>query len=218
MTALRILVADDHDIVRKGLRSVLSSHKGWAICAEAANGREAVAAALLHKPDLIVMDVNMPGLSGLEATKEILAQLPLTQVLILSAYESETLIRQMLTSGARGYVLKSDISDDLLHAVDALSQGRLYFTSSVSNFVLNESRRGATLSEAVNSEAPSLTAREREVLQMLAEGKGNKEIAVAMQLSVRTIETHRANLMSKVRAHNLSDLVRYAVQNEIVIP
>jgi DNA-binding NarL/FixJ family response regulator len=216
--AVRILIADDHDVVRKGLRTVLSSHTGWEVCAEAANGRDAVKSALAKKPDVVVMDINMPGMSGLEATREILNQLPLTQILILSAYESENLVRQMLTSGARGYVLKSDVSDDLLRAVAALCEGRLYFTSSVSGYVLNESRRGAALGETGAPERPTLTSRERQVLQLLAEGKGNKEIATVLEISVRTVETHRGNLMGKLNAHSLSDLVRYAVQNEIVRP
>jgi len=215
---VRIMLVDDHDIVRKGLRAVLSSHPSWQVCAEAGNGRDAIATALAEKPDLIVMDINMPGLSGLDATKEILSQLPLTQVLILSAHESENLIRQMLVSGARGYVLKSDISDDLVGAVEALCHGRLYFTSSLSGFVLNESRRGISLDEAVQSGWQPLTAREREVLKLLAEGRSNKEIAAEIGVSVRTVETHRGNIMHKVGAHSLSDLMRYAVQNEIVRP
>lgn len=218
MNPVRILIADDHDIVRKGLRTVLSSQPGWEICAEVANGRDAVAAALTEKPDVVVMDIKMPELNGLDATKQILAQLPRAQVLILSAFESANLIRQMLTSGARGYVLKSDISDDLIRAVEAMRDGRLYFTSSVSDYVLNESRRGATLGEAVVSEPATLTNREREVLQMLAEGRSNKEIATAMKISVRTVETHRGHVMGKLNAHSLSDLVRYAVQNEMVRP
>ena len=218
MTPLRILIADDHDLLRKGLRTVLSSHPGWEVCAEASNGRDAVTAALRELPDLVVMDINMPQLNGLDATTEILAHLPKTRVLILSAHDSENLIRRMLTSGARGYVLKSDVSDDLIRAVEALRDGRLYFTSSVSNYVLNESRRGATLGEAVSEDQPNLTAREREVLQLLAEGQSNKEIATALGISVRTVESHRAKVMSKLNARSLSDLVRYAVQNEIVRP
>lgn len=218
MPPVRILIADDHELVRKGLRTVLASHVGWEICAEAANGPDAVRAAVVKKPDVIVMDINMPGMSGLEATREILTTLPLTQILILSAYESENLIRQMLTSGARGYVLKSDVSDDLMRAVEALSEGRLYFTSSVSGYVLNESRRGAAMGETGAVERPALTARERQVLQLLAEGNSNKEIATILHISTRTVETHRGNLMGKLNAHSLSDLVRYAVQNEIVRP
>lgn len=214
----RILLVDDHDVVRKGIKAVLSENPEWTVCAEAADGRDAIAIALAEKPDIVVMDINMPGLNGLEATKQILAQQPRTQVLILSAYDSENLIRQMLTSGARGYVLKSDISDDLVKAVEAVASGRLYFTSSVSDYVLNESRRGVQLAEAIVPERGNLTPREREVLQLLAEGNSNKEVSAALRIAVRTVETHRANLMTKLNAHSLSDLVRYAVQNEIVRP
>jgi len=169
MKPVRILVVDDHDILREGLKAVLLSQPGFEICGEAATGLAAVSMASAERPDVIIMDIHMPGLNGLDATKRILEVLPLTQILILSAYESETLIRQMLESGARGYVLKADISEDLILAVERISKGRLYFASSVSNLVLAESRRVT----AVNGEAaprPELTAREREVLQLLADG------------------------------------------------
>lgn len=211
----RILVADDHDLVRKGIKVVLNSNAEWQVCGEAANGRDAVALALTVRPDIIVMDIHMPELNGLDATKEILGHMPATQVLILSAFESENLVRRMLSSGARGYVLKTDISDDLIKAVEALADGRLYFTSSLSERVLNESRRGAGL-EFHDPEHEPLTKREREVLQLLSEGRTNKEIANALGIAVRTVETHRAKLMTKLNAHSLSDLVRYAIQNELV--
>jgi DNA-binding NarL/FixJ family response regulator len=216
MSTVRILVADDHDVVRKGLRAILTARAGWDVCCEAANGREAVTQALEHKPDVIIMDISMPELNGLEATRQTMAQLPRTQILILSAHDSENLVRQMLTSGARGYVLKSDISEDLIAAVEALRRGRLYFTSSVSEYVLGESRRGATLSAPPKEPQLQLRQREREVLQLLAEGKSNKEVGTALGISVKTVETHRGNLMTKLGMHSLSDLVRYAIQNEII--
>ena len=216
MKPLRILVADDHEVVRKGLRAILTGRPGWEVCCEAANGREAVGQALELRPDMIIMDISMPDLNGLEATRQIVDQLPRAQVLILSAHESENLVRQMLTSGARGYVLKSDIGEDLIAAVEALSRGRLYFTSRVSEYVLGESRRGVTLSEFPKEQRPQLSTREREVLQLLAEGKSNKEVGTALGISIKTVETHRANLMNKLGMHSLSDLVRYAIQNEII--
>ena len=218
MTPVRILVADDHEVVRKGLRAMLASRPGWEVCAEASDGREALAEAAKHQPDIIVMDINMPEMNGLEATRKILEQLPRTQILILSAHDSENLVREMLTSGARGYVLKSDIGEDLIAAVEALCRGRLYFTSSVADYVLRESRRGAALGDPAQPPRPRLSPREREVLQLLAEGKSNKEVAVALEISVKTVETHRGNLMEKLGTHSLSDLVRYAIQNEIIRP
>ena len=217
MKPVRILIVDDHDVVRQGLKAVLSAHPGWQICGEAGTGAAAIAIALREKPDVIIMDIHMPDLNGLDATQAILAQLPLTQILILSAHESESLTRRMLSSGARGYVLKADICEDLISAVESICKGRLYFTSRVSDFVLNECQGGF----AQNSDTPVrsvLTAREREVLQRLAEGQGNKQIATSLGISVRTVESHRANLMSKLKAHSLSDLVRWAVQNELVRP
>lgn len=215
MKTLRILVADDHAVVRKGLRSILESHTDWEVCAEAANGRAAVAAALEHRPEIVIMDINMPELNGLEATKQISKALPETRVLILSAHDSEQLVREMLVSGARGYVLKADAGEDLMAAVDALSTGRLYFTSSVSDYVMGTLRRQGDTVDAVES-GSRLSSREREVLQLVAEGKSNKEVATRLDISVKTVETHRKNIMTKLDLHSVSDLVRYAIQNGII--
>lgn len=213
----RLLVADDHAVVRKGLRSILESHPGWEVVAEAANGREAVALSLEHQPDIVVMDINMPELNGLEATRQICKALPNTRVLTLSAHDSEQLVREMLVSGARGYVLKADAGEDLVAAVEALSVGRLFFTSSVSEFVMRGLR---TPDEPGKTpELPSrLSPREREVIQLLAEGKTNKEVAATLDISVKTAETHRKHIMDKLDLHSLSDLVRYAIQNGIISP
>ncbi len=217
MTPLRILIADDHEIVRKGLRAILSAQPDWQICGEAGTGINAISLVLEQKPQIVIMDIHMPGLNGLDATKELLKHLPLTQVVILSAHESETLIRQMLASGARGYVLKADISDDLILAVETVAKGGLYFTSSISDFVLRESRQGG--GQTLQAERRTqLTPRERDVLALLAAGKSNKEIGTALRISGRTVETHRANLMGKLNAHSLADLVRWAVQNELILP
>lgn len=213
----RILLVDDHEVVRKGLRSLLTGSPDWEVCAEAADGMQAVSLALTEKPDLIVMDINMPAMSGIEATREILARLPETRVLILSAFESANLIREMLASGARGYVLKSDVGEDLVRAVEALASGGIYFTSGVSDYVLQQSRRTANpAASPETAEHAPLTRREVEVLQQLAEGRSNKEIANALNIAVRTVETHRANLMMKLNAHSLSDLVRFAIQHQII--
>lgn len=217
MTPLRILIVDDHDLVRKGLRAVLSAQTGWEICGEAGTGLDAISLAQREKPDVVIMDIHMPDMNGLVVTKEVLKRLPLTQVLILSAHESESLIRQMLSSGARGYVLKADISDDLILAVEAVAKGALFFTSSISNFVFSESRHAAPL-HPDSARRPDLTTREREVLQLLAGGRSNKEIGTALGISGRTVETHRANLMTKLNAHSVTDLVRWAVQNKLIQP
>lgn len=215
MRATRVLVADDHEVVRRGLRAILESHAGWEVCGEAANGRQAVELALQLTPDVVVMDINMPELNGLEATKQICKALPGTQVLILSAHDSEQLVREMLVSGARGYVLKTDAGEDLIAAVEALIAGRLFFTSSVSDFVMRGWRKPGDAESS--SEMPArLSPREREVIQLLAEGRTNKEVATRLGISVKTVETHRKHIMDKLDLHSLSDLVRYAIQNGII--
>lgn len=215
MKTTRILVADDHMVVRKGLRSILESHSGWEVCGEAADGREAVEMAIQQQPDIVIMDINMPELNGLEATRQVCKALPASQVLILSAHDSEQLVREMLVSGARGYVLKADAGEDLMSAVEALIAGRLFFTSSVSEFVMRGLRGGNDLNTAPEA-GHRLSPREREVTQLLAEGKTNKEVATRLHISVKTAETHRKNIMSKLDLHTLSDLVRYAIQNGMI--
>ncbi len=212
MKTIRVLIADDHAIVRRGLRSTLESHTAIEICAEAANGRESVALALKHRPDVIVMDFNMPELNGLEATREICRDDPQARVLILSAHDSEQLVREMLISGARGYVLKSDAAEDLVSAVEALAAGRLFFTSSVSDVVLRGLREGSPPEDG----STKVTPREREIIRLLAEGQTNKQIAAHLDLSVKTVETHRKNIMSKLGFRSLSDLVRFAIQNHFI--
>lgn len=212
MKPTRILVADDHAVVRKGLRSILESHAGWEVSAEAVNGRQAVELTLQGQPDIVVMDINMPELNGLEATKQICKAIPKAQVLILSAHDSEQLVRQMLVSGARGYVLKADAGEDLIAAVEALSVGRLYFTSSVADLVMRGFQEKGEASEI----SARISPREREVLQLLAEGKTNKEVATRLRISVKTAETHRKHIMEKLDLHSLSDLVRYAIQNAVI--
>lgn len=212
MKTTRILVADDHIVVRKGLRSILETHPGWEVCAEATNGRQAVQLVLETQPDVVIMDINMPDLNGLEATKQICKAVPRSQVLVLSAHDSEQLVREMLVSGARGYVLKADAGDDLIAAVEALASGRLFFTSSLSDLVMRSLRDSGEATEL----PARLSPREREVLQLLAEGKTNKEVATTLNISVKTAETHRKHIMEKLDLHSLSDLVRYAIQNAVI--
>ncbi len=214
MTPLRILVADDHEIVRHGVRVLLEARPGWQICAEAVDGRDAVAKASRLLPDVVILDIGMPLLNGLEAARQILKVSPQCEVLILTMHESEQVIREVLAAGARGYVLKSDAGRSLVNAVEAVSRHKTFFTSSVAEFVLQ-----TFLDAKRNTREPSpLTQREREVIQLVAEGKGNKEVANSLGISLRTAETHRTNIMRKLDCHSLSDLVRYAIRNSIITP
>ncbi len=212
---LRILLADDHDIVWRGLRDLLEQHVGWQVCADAANGREAVELALQHRPHVAVIDLSMPELNGLEATRRIRQSLPDTEVLIFTMHESEELIREVLGAGARGYLLKSDAVRQLIPAVESLSQKKPYFAGRVSEVLLDGFLKGGK----VTLEGPTaerLTSREREVVQLLAEGKSNKQIARLLDLSVKTVETHRTAAMRKLELNSLPDLVRYAVRMQII--
>jgi DNA-binding NarL/FixJ family response regulator len=220
MPALRVLVADDHEVVRKGLCALLQEQPGWVVAAQARDGREAVDMAKQVKPDIIVMDISMPGLNGLEATRQIGKSLPQAKVLILTMHESDSLIREVIEAGARGYLLKVDAGADLIKAVDALRRNQTFFTSKVSEMVLDGylTKPGKHAEANSASLANRLTARQREILQLLAEGKSSKEVAVALGLSVKTAETHRANIMSRLHCHSVSELVRYAIRNQVIQP
>ena len=212
---LRILLADDHDIVRRGLKDLLEQHGGWQVCAEAENGREAVELALQHQPHVAVIDLSMPELNGLEATRRIRQSLPGTEVLIFTMHESEELIREVLGAGARGYLLKSDAVRQLIPAVESLSQKKPYFAGRVSEVVLDGFLKGGQVA-LEGPTAERLTSREREVVQLLAEGKSNKQIARLLDLSVKTVETHRTAAMRKLELNSLPDLVRYAIRMQII--
>lgn len=212
---VRILLADDHDIVRRGLREQLSQHAGWEICGEAANGREAVKMASKLEPDVAVIDLSMPELNGLEATRQIRRDLPNTEVLIFTMHETEQLIREVLSAGARGYVLKSDAGLHLTSAVEALADGKPFFTSKVSEALLDAFLKSSAKPDE-GSVFRTLTEREREIVQMLAEGKSNKEIANKLSISVKTVETHRATVMRKLDINSIVELVHYAIRNQLV--
>ena len=214
--ALRILVVDDHAVVRRGVRSLLESHEGWEVCGEATTGREAVAEALRLRPDVVVMDVSLPELNGLDATRQILKTAPNTEVLVLTMHYSEEVARDVLQAGARAYVLKADADENLVAAIESLGQHAPFLTPTVRKLVLDDYlRRGGTEDGRA---AAAATAREREVIQLLAEGRSNKEAAATLGISVKTVEAHRANIMRKLGLHSLSDLVRYAIRNKIVQP
>lgn len=213
MSAFRILIADDHEIVRRGIRVLVDGHVDWEVCGEAIDGREAVAKAVELRPDIVLLDVSMPNLNGLDAARQILGANPRTRVLILTMHESEQIVREVLEVGARGFLLKTDAARDLVAAIEALQRRTTFFTSSVAEIVLNGYLNRRTDDRPIKDR---LTAREREVVQLLAEGKTSKEVAVALNLSVKTAETHRTNVMRKLDLHSVADLVRYAVRNNIV--
>src|SRR5262252_491516 len=214
---LQILLADDHDVVRRGLREQLSAHEGWEICGEAGDGREAVRLARKLAPDVAVIDLSMPELNGLEATRQIRRELPRTEVLIFTMHETEQLIREVLSAGARGYVLKSDAGRHLTSAVEALSHHKPFFTARVSQALLDAFLKSDAKPDE-RSVFRTLTAREREIVQMLAEGKSNKEIANRLSISVKTVETHRAAIMRKLEINSIVELVHYAIRNQLVQP
>jgi DNA-binding NarL/FixJ family response regulator len=212
---LRILVADDHEVVRKGLLALLQQQPDWQVCGEASDGREAVTKTAELHPDIVILDIGMPLLNGLEATRQILRTDPKTRVLILTLHDSDQLVQDVLDAGARGFLLKSDAARDLVAAVEALRRDKTYFTSKVASMVL-EGYLKKVSNVTVAPVRNRLTPREREIVQLLAEGKSTKEVAVALNLSVKTAETHRANIMRKLQFHSVSDLVLYAVRNNIV--
>jgi len=216
MKALQILIADDHELVRKGLRTVLENQPGWKVCGEAINGRHAFELARQLAPDVIILDVAMPELNGLEATRQIRKAIPKAEVLILTMHESEKLVSEVLAAGAHGYLLKADTSRLLVAAVESLAQHQPFFTRKVSEMVLSGYLNHAKTKQGAAGPAQQLTAREREIVQLLAEGKTNKEVAVALGISVKTVDAHRANVMHKLDLHSVADLVRYAIRNQII--
>ena len=219
MSQFRILIADDHEIVRRGLRAILSARPDWEIVGEVNSGRQAIDEVKKLRPHLVIMDVGMPELNGLDATRLILKDFPTTEVLILTMHESEQLIREVLDAGARGYMLKSDAGKDLVAAVDSLRNHKPYFTTRVSEVVLTGYLKGFGSPSEESTNVPSrLTTREREIVQLLAEGKSNKEVATSLNISVKTAETHRSRIMAKLQLRSIGELVRYAVRNRIVEP
>lgn len=206
--AVRILLADDHSVVRRGLRHLLESRKGWKVCAEAADGRSAVAKAELEQPDVAILDIGMPELNGIETLRQIHAVSPRTGVMILSAHRSEALARQVLEAGGQGYLVKDDADDELLDAVDAVRRHRQYLSSQLADWAARRRNGGKS--------KDTLTAREREIAQLLAEGRTNKEVAAILGIAVKTTETHRANIMLKLNLHSITELVHYAIRNEMI--
>jgi DNA-binding NarL/FixJ family response regulator len=217
MKKLHILIADDHEMVRRGLRATIEAHPNWQVAGEASDGRQAVKLAGTLHPDLIVLDINMPQLNGLEATRQIRAETPGSRVLILTVHESSQVVREVLQAGAQGYLLKSDAGRELDSAVESLLADKPYFTSKVGRMVLSGFVQGPE--KATDAELTSgLTPRERETVQLIAEGKSNKEVASALDISVKTVETHRSRVMKKLSLHSVTQLVRYAIRQRMIEP
>jgi len=218
VTNLRLLIADDHDVVRKGVRALLEEQPGWEVVAEATNGREAVEKATLVRPDVTILDLIMPELNGIEAAREILKRVP-TKILILTVYDSDELIRQALEAGAQGYLLKTDAGRDLVAAVDAVRRNKTFFTPKVAQIVLQGYLRRPTRQReesTVLKGGLGITVRQKQILKLLAEGKSCKGVAAALNISTKTAETHRANIMRRLNFHSVTELVRYAVRNHVI--
>ena len=215
MSTFRILVADDHPIFRYGVCALLGSHEGWEICGEAGDGRDAVEKCKLLKPDLLILDICMPNLNGVDAARNILREEPTQRIMVLTNVESEQVIQDCLEAGVRGWVLKSDAVQDLMSAAEAMQHRKSVFSPRVAELILDGYLQRHRVTP-VASKVPKLSTREREVVQLLGEGKSSKDVAVMLNISVKTAETHRSNIMMKLKLHSIAELVLYAVRNEIV--
>ncbi|MEO8658803.1 MAG: response regulator transcription factor [Bryobacteraceae bacterium] len=215
MNTIRILLADDHTVVRKGLRMLLEGQAGFSVIADAADGREAVALAEMHSPDVVVMDVAMPSLNGIEAARQIVMKAPRTAVVFLSMHSDEAYVLKALKAGARAYLLKDSAEYDLINAIRAVNEGKAFFSPAISKMLVEDymtQMRG----RGVEDSYELLTTREREILQLLAEGKNNKEVAGLLNLSLYTVETHRSNIFQKLNLHSSAELILYAVRKGVI--
>jgi DNA-binding NarL/FixJ family response regulator len=212
---LRILVADDHELVRRGIRGLLCARRGWTVVGEAMNGREAVEKANRLKPDVAILDISMPDLDGLQATRLIRDAVPTTEVVVLTMHESDQMVRRVLDAGALGYVLKSDLPTQLVKAVKDVSAGKHFLTPRISDIVLKGFLKTGNQVDTMGRSQVRPTSREVEVIRLLAEGKANKEIAIRLGITIRTVETHRAKIMLKVGVHSLAELIHYAIRHKI---
>jgi two-component system response regulator NreC len=215
MRRLRILVADDHEVMRTGVRALIEQEPGWQVCGTATNGQEAVETARKLKPDVVVLDMTMPELDGLEALREIKRAIPNTEVVIFSAHRSEEVIERLFDAGAKSYIQKSDASRHLVAAIKSLSEHKPFFTSEISQILFAKFLSGSA-GKKPNGQEHTVTSRERDVVRLLAGGNSNKEVANSLGISIRTAETHRATLMRKLGLESLAALVRYAIRNHII--
>jgi DNA-binding NarL/FixJ family response regulator len=216
MPAARILVVDDHDIVRQGVTALIETQPGWTVCGEAQTGRQAVLMASELRPDIIIMDILMPDLNGVDAARQIRKAVPSAEILIFSGHEDDHLIQPSFDAGVRAYIFKSQASTHLVPAITSLLAGRPYLTPQVSGILFHQFDKGPSKSEPGRRSETSLTGREREIIQLLAEGRSNKEVASLLDISTKTVETHRASIMRKLGIESLSDLVLYAIRNKII--
>lgn len=216
MANLRLLLADDHHVVRAGLRCLLETQPGWEVVAEASDGREAVAKAAETRPDVALLDIGMPVLNGLEAAHQIVQSLPRTKVVMLSVHDSEAMIQKVLAVGARGYLFKTDAARDLVAAITAVHADDTFFTAKVSEIILTSFKNGGTRTHTSALPDCRLTPRQCEIVLLLAKGLSTKEMAGLLNISVKTAETHRANILRRLDCHSVSEVVRYAVRNQII--
>lgn len=215
---LRILVADDHDLMRQGLRGVIDRQPGWEVCGFASTGREAAAQASRLKPDIVILDMSMPDLNGLNAAIQIRRQSPGTEILMLTAHETNQLIRDVFKAGVKSLIFKSEAHELLVRALEALAQHKPFFTSKVSEVLFSDLINRAEGEQTQSAPGGRLSAREREIVQLLAEGRSNKEVADVLGISVRTAENHRASILRKLKAKSLADVLRYAIRNKLIDP
>lgn len=215
MTPIRILLADDHTVIRSGLRALLERQAGFQVIGEAGDGREAIRLAEMHTPDVAVIDIAMPNLNGIEATLQITGKHPQTAVVILSMHQDESYVLRALKAGARGYLLKDSPEADLIGAIHAVHEGKAFFSPAISKMLVEDYMRQLH-QRGVEDSYELLTAREREVLQLLAEGKSNKETAAMLNLSLHTVETHRSNILQKLNLHGTPELILYAVRKGVI--
>ena len=214
MNTLRILLADDHDVVRRGIKGLIEDNPAWTVCGEARTGRQAVELAAALQPDVAILDLAMPELNGIEATRQIIKVAPGTEILLFTIHMTEALLDEVVSAGARGYLLKSDAAQLINSAVDSVARHRPYFSPAVSAVAHGDLARGARQHSETHP-AQVLTPREREVTQLIAEGRSNKKIAILLDLSVKTVETHRAAVMRKLGVNSVAGVVRYAVRNHL---
>jgi DNA-binding NarL/FixJ family response regulator len=216
MRKLRILIADDHGLVRRGARNLLQTRRGWTVVGEAENGREAIEKTIKLKPDVAVIDISMPEVDGVEVTRQIKESVPDVKVLVLTMHESAHMVRRALDAGANGYLLKSDLPDYLPKAVTAITENKNFLTPKICDIVLKGFINAENKPDEGKAAGPRITPREMEVMRLLAEGKSNKELATQLGITVRTVETHRSKIMLKLGLHSLAELIHYAMRNEII--